>query len=234
MTGNFPNPSERKFLTLVKDFAPLSFSTLGSVGLAIAGILPKIEEGEWDWFSPTSYSLIFVFSLLFATLGSIWQGFRAPGYQTLKDELQRAIQAYNLVSQSYRKVINDELSLIFEILDFKDSERISLYKHDGKALAMIGRHSTNSMLRAKGRGIIRESEGVVGKAWASNDDEAFVDNLPEAISDDDDFDYVAACCRDWGMERTEAHNLTMKSRTLGAFAIRDLDNTKIEIGRAHV
>ena len=94
---------------------------------------------------------------------------------------------------------------------------------------MIGRYATVQKLKGKGRGIIKESEGVVGAAWSSNDDEAFVDDLPEILDDDDDYDYVRSCVRDWKMDREEVRHLTMKSRTLGAFAIRDSDGVKVAV-----
>lgn len=222
MKENSSSFFERSMLFL-GDYWGNLLSIGGSAGLAVAGILPKIEKGEWIWFSTTGYGALFVLGVTAVVVGQFFQAISTPGNKSLKEELQKAIEALNKRTKGYLEVINNELLVLFEISNFRETERISLYNHDGTTLIMVGRYSSNPNLKKKGRGFHNENEGVIGRAWANG--KAFVDDLPES-SNNDDYVYVRECVITWGMKREEAVNLSMKSRTIAAFSINDSQNNR--------
>jgi hypothetical protein len=176
---------------------------------------------------PTWYLAVFTLSILLSIVGAISLARRSKGNASLREQLQRSVEAYDAISQSQRNILTYELSVMSQILKFGSTERISLYKHDGKAaLVMIGRYAKNPLFGRPGRGLLEETEGVVGNAFQN--DYAFVDDLPE-INGDDDFAYLGSCCLKWRMKEKEVRALIMKSRTLGAYAINDSHEKRIAV-----
>lgn len=214
------------FWLFLKDYWPNLLSIVGSIGLTVSGILPRIESGEWKWTSPTSYAVIFIFSLFLSIVGGISLARRTKGSASLKEKLKTTIEDYNKIDQSQKKIVSFELSVMYQILEFGDTERISLYKHNGKALVMIGRFAMNPLYGKPGRGFLKETEGVVGAAWQNG--KAFVDDLPE-VNGNNVYAYLERCCLDWNMEENAVKALIMKSRTLGAYAISNSYNTRMAV-----
>jgi hypothetical protein len=205
-------------------------SIVGAFGLAVSGVLPRIEKGEWKWTSPTGYAAIFILSLFISIIGGVSLARRTKGNATLKDELQRNVQRIvedsGKITRIQNKLPVHELAVMSQILGFGDSERISFYIHNGETLVMNGRFSTSPKYLEPGRRVLRDDAGVIGKAWQNG--YAFVDNLPE-VTGNDDYAYRRSCDMDWDMTDAEARALKMKSRTIGACAIQDSKDKRIAV-----
>ena len=185
-----------------------------------------MEGGEWEWNSKTHYAIVLIVSLIGFLVGETVQFIQSPGKRSLKIELQNALETLNERKDSGLAIIENELSVLSEILNFTSSERISLYVHDGQNFVMIGRYSKNPDFAKKGRGIQPENEGVMGMAWREG--KAFVDDLP-GCDGNDDFEYLRRTELDWRIDRSIARKFVMKSRTLGAYAIDDNSGKKVSV-----
>uniref|UniRef100_B8HMZ2 GAF domain-containing protein n=1 Tax=Cyanothece sp. (strain PCC 7425 / ATCC 29141) TaxID=395961 RepID=B8HMZ2_CYAP4 len=188
----------------------------GSTLLAIYPVFQSLDKKDWAWNK--QYTLVVICGFIFNIVGGVWSAATSQSKNGLKKELRRTLQYIDEHEDVSQKIINNELHILSQIFNFGTSERISLFKHDGNALVMVGRYSSNPLFNKKGKGILPVDEGVVGKAWS--DGYAFVNDLPESTQAND-FDYIKVCCLGWKMNRDTARNLFMKSRTIAAFAIRD-------------
>lgn len=65
-----------------------------------------------------------------------------------------------------------------------DTERISVYRHEGSSFSMIGRYSENPEYTEPGRSIYPADQGVIGLAWTKG--EAVAD-LPDFESEPDEY-----------------------------------------------
>lgn len=89
---------------------------------------------------------------------------------------------------------------------------------------MLGRHSKRPELSQPGRAIYPADQGVIGKAWHSNDSYCFVDDLPDPNESLDE--YLQHNSERFDFTNEVCANMPMKSRTIGAFCIEDNANVK--------
>lgn len=179
--------------------------------------MKDMDQGSWNWRS--TYGYIFVFSILGSLVGQMVQLLDSPGKRSLQIEFKKAVAALSEREESDLAIIKDELRIIFNILSFNSSERISLYIHQNQSFVMIGRYSSNPDYDKRGRGIHEEDQGVIGRAWREG--EAYVNDLP-ACDGVDDFNYLRDTEMIWRIDRSVAQKFVMKSRTIGAYAISDI------------
>jgi hypothetical protein len=171
--------------------------------------------------------LILLLSVIFILAGNGVSWWQAPGIKALRervadleDTLQRTQQDYldlaRQTEQNYFELFKHQLSLLANTeLHFADTERISVYKHDGEAFVMLGRYSKNPDYDKRGRGLYPDDEGVIGHAWHHG--EAADDDLPDFVVVPDD--YLEYTRNHWGITEEITRNFTMKSRTYAAFAL---------------
>ena len=123
------------------------------------------------------------------------------------------------IGRSYRDLLGDTLGDLSRRLNFKHSERVSVYKHEESRFSMLGRHCDDPILHEAGRGIYPDDEGCIGKAWREG--EAFLNDLPDP---DADFPgYCKATNEYVRMRKRELKALRMKSRSYYAKALRNAD-----------
>jgi hypothetical protein len=197
----------------------------GSLLLASVGI-PLGEKDFVSWVITSPFGKLYIGGIFISVIGGVLKISSTIGVRSLKNEARKLIAYAENQKTTYEKFFNSELRILSHILDFGETKRISLYKHDGTQLIMLGRFSKNPDFAKRGRGIIREGEGVVGKAWTNGS--SFVNNLPDPTINQS-FDYAKECCNKWGMDREETFSLVMKSRTVGAIAIEDLRSIKLGV-----
>ena len=212
----------QKIVAWVTDHWSGLLSLLGSIIFCVIGVLPRLQQGNSDHV----FIGLLVTGIIAVLAGGVGQILLSPRVSLLKDELEVALENVRKATedlsqanadhqQKYHQIFNNELFVLFRVLDFGENERVNLLIHDGEdKMYLIGRYAMKTRFQKKGRSYYKDNEGVIGFAW--RDGKCFVDDLPE-----DDFDYAKRCVRAYGMVQDDAFALRMKSRTIGAFAIRD-------------
>jgi len=194
------------------------------------------KERHWRWFYSTTLGLTFSIAVFLGIIGSVATWRRTPKISKLEERIaeleenlvQQQSEYFDLLAQQrtgYYKLLTDQLSVLARSIRFGDSERISVYKHDGKAFAMLGRYSLNPEYRKPGRVFYPDNEGCIGAAWGSmKDSRCFVDDLPN--SNTNPREYQERLTNEWGIAKDTVQRLRMKSRTYAAFPILDSTDTK--------
>jgi hypothetical protein len=230
-----------------ENYGAQTSSLAGSVVLAVAGILPSVQQGQgWLWLTSTIYGKFFIVGAILSVVGGFVSIVTSPGYRNQQDrvrflegelasktkalESELALQKKTLENElslrkkGYSRILNDELKVLTRIVSFGDTDRISLYRYDrreGKFI-MIARHSSNPRLKQPGRVIYPENQGCIGKAWEQSI--CFVD-LPEPGTSQ----YYQVHETEWNMDRETVDSITMKSRTIGGISIDNLNGEKTAV-----
>lgn len=207
-----------KLAVWFEDYWTQILITTGSVGLALAGILPGLQGSSWSWLWSKPYGYLFMISVLLTVGGGIASWQQAPGIQTLKEKVAKQEDALVRAHNGYYELLEYELQILFEILQFTSNERISVYKHEGQTFTMLGRYSSNPVSCQTGRGIYPDDQGCIGVAW--RDGKAFVDDLPSPGQQK----YFSRLEKEWNINKDVANNLRMKSQSYAAYAIQSYNN----------
>ncbi|HIK15817.1 MAG TPA: hypothetical protein IGS53_11110 [Leptolyngbyaceae cyanobacterium M33_DOE_097] len=230
-----------------ENYGAQTFSLFGSIALAIAGILPSVQQGQgWIWLNNTVYGRVFMLGAFFSVIGGAVSIISAPGYKSqqerirfLEGELASKTKALEneLVIQKkvlenelsarkkgYSRILNDELKVLTRILNFGNNDRLSLYRYDRRErrFIMIARHSSNPRFKQPGRVFYPEDSGCIGKAWEQGS--CFVD-LPEPGTEQ----YYRVHEELWNMNRQTVDFITMKSRTIGGISLENLSGERIAV-----
>jgi hypothetical protein len=102
-------------------------------------------------------------------IGSIASWARAPQVGNLRRQVESLQQDKEYLNElleaaegGYYELLSNQLSVLSnDTLGFGDTERISVYKHDGSAFVMIGRYSKHPEYVKKGRAIYPDNEGAM-------------------------------------------------------------------------
>jgi hypothetical protein len=121
----------------------------------------------------------------------------------------------------YYETFNRQLATLSDKLGLTDDERVSVYKHDGKAFIMLGRCAANPRFLKAGRKVYPEDEGCISIAWEHG--EAFLDGLPDP---DANLDAYAEAQKKARIKKGTARMFKMRSRSYAAFAITDAASGK--------
>jgi hypothetical protein len=127
-----------------------------------------VADGKWKW----TFGTLTLVGLVMSLLGGIGQIVLTPGNKTLKISLKKSedergkLNQHNEVNQKgFQSAIRDELLTLSDILNWGDSECISLYYDVGGKLLRLGCYSGNSQLEAKTSSSCNYGENFLGKAW---------------------------------------------------------------------
>ena len=210
----------------VQDHWPRLLNNLGIVGMAACGLWVSITGTQTSWYQ---WGLFWVCAVI-AIVAEIINWKSLPRLATLQSDNQTLRDTVNALETSlgetqrdYFDLFQDELSILAnDVFQFTDNERISVYKHDGKAFVMLGRYSKDPEYIKRGRSVYPDNEGCIATAW--RDGEAFVNGLPDPSSDLNG--YVDALKDQWDVNKTTARNFKMKSRSYGAYAVEDLSGIR--------
>lgn len=193
------------------------------VTAVILGFRPETDQGAWV---ESGVGRTFATSVIASIVGFIAVRRQSHRVSQLENEKADALANEEVARTSLVALVEDysrmseyQLSALANSssLNFSFTERISVYKHDGKAFVMTGRYSRDPDFNKRGRVVYTDNEGCIGRAWHTG--EAFEANLPDPAVDLEA--YVERVASDWGMPMNVARELRMKSRSLAAFAITD-------------
>lgn len=136
-------------------------------------------------------------------------------------EYRRPSEQGNGVENLFSQLMHNYLYVIFAQMSLTSEERISLYRHEGKAFIMIGRYAANPVYQKTGRAWYPDDQGGIGKAWTDGYHE--VSSLPDPCEKSEA--YLAVLRDDYGMPTATAERLTMRSRSLAAYSIYNIQGT---------
>lgn len=177
--------------------------------------------GIRNWESPWSTKvlwILFVLSIAVAFVGAGVTLWRTRGWRALEDELGDLRGTLGDIQQIYTDLFEGQLAILSgRRLGFGHSERISVYRREEKAFAIVGRFSANPEFSKKPGRVYPHNVGAIGKAWREGSAE--VDSLPDPASQREE--YFRCQQEDWGIERAVVEQFTMQSRNYVAFALKD-------------
>lgn len=121
--------------------------------------------------------------------------------------IEHAETIFNVTSDYLGHLSNDHLN-------YSDTERISLYLHNGTRFILAGRYSKNAIFTKPNRSAFPDNEGCIGQTWLHGG-RLFIE-LPE-----DETEYYQYMKIHLSIDKLTAKNLRMKSRAYCALAIED-------------
>lgn len=157
-----------------------------------------------------------LFSALLAGIVRILDHRQRPKPSKLQKEIAALQSNLGTHSETYKDIIYRVLFQIFVGLSLKDTDRVTLYKHNGKAFILLGRYSSNPSFQSNGRPIYADSEGCIGIAWRNN--ESIITELPDPHLEAHDYLKFQL---GYYLQRETIQNLNMKSRSYAAFRIQE-------------
>lgn len=196
-----------KFVRFFAGYGQTLFSTMSAISLSLSGILFGIhKEGESNALPIT----LLIAGIIVALLG-VGCVFLPPKYSDLRDAWDK--------HKSAERTLNDVLSLLglkcLRSIFPKEvnSSRISMYRLNSEAdcFELICRSAEAEPYRALGRTTFPKEQGLIGRAWASNNGVGVAVDLPE-----DREQWIGIQETFYGIPREVAENMTMFSRSIAA------------------
>lgn len=188
-----------------------------------AAIIARPQPGWEAWLVPKS-GLLLTGGIGIWLLGGVFSFYRSPGRKALERKLEQADKRIAALTKqvsehetSYKSLLQQQLKLIYDDLKFGHTERISLYRHDGRAFVPLARYAGDPAYKQFGRRLYPDNEGCIGKAY--HEGESFVSNLPNVK--DDALAYFNVLRDHYQIPRKTAKSFSMKSRSLAAHRIDD-------------
>lgn len=202
------------------DSWPKLITAAGAIGMAVGGILAGSDTASIvGW-------IIFGASAMLTVSGQIVDWKRVPKISHLQRTVAELEDLVEQTRQDYFHHFETQLSVLAnDTLSLTDKERVSVYKHDGRAFVMLGRYSKNPEFCKRGRGTYPEGEGCIAKAWLAG--EAVLDSLPDPQTEEGR--YLEVLKNDWGIKKGVARDFTMKSRSFVAFALENHSPKRIAV-----
>lgn len=130
----------------------------------------------------------------------------------LKRSLQRLQSLEEEMQQKYGDLCSLHLSGLMHRMGLDDNDRVSIYKHNENIFYRIARHSNHPEHAKPGRSIYPDNEGCMGAALREG--MAFEETLPARSPA-----YETRLIQKWHMQPDVIPNLTMRSRSIAAFAL---------------
>jgi hypothetical protein len=121
--------------------------------------------------------------------------------------VQHAETVYNVTSDYLGHLSNDHLN-------YNDTERASLYLHNGSRFILAGRYSKNLELNKANRSAFPDNEGCIGQTW-QHGGKYFIE-LP-----DNETEYLEFLKTRLNVDKGIAKNLRMKSKAYCSFAVEE-------------
>lgn len=131
----------------------------------------------------------------------------------LKSSLRRLQTLEEEVQQKYSDLCSLHLSGIMRRMGLSENDRVSIYKHNGNTFYRIGRHSNHPGHARPGRSIYPDNQGCMGEALREG--VAYDETLPAKASG-----YDLRLSQRWEMPKETTDSLTMRSRSIAAFALQ--------------
>jgi hypothetical protein len=204
------------FIKNLKEYWPQACLIIGSIGLTEFGSASDIKKENIKWFR-SPIGITFTTSAILNIVGTIASLERTKRIDTLEQEVADLEDLLG-TQLNYPLVFEARLQKIANDLGLKDTERISIYRHNQQdKFILIGRYSESPSYIKRGRSAYPDDEGCIGTAW--NNGEAFDDNLPDP--DNDISSYVNELKKRWNINKQTSRGFIMKSRNYAAYAIKE-------------
>lgn len=117
-------------------------------------------------YIPLIFIMLFLASLIFAIMGVIAN----KPFSKIKRENDQLKNQLEIISDNVEAVVNGLLLQLSNklILASGEDSRITIYIHNGdRHFISFGRFSPNTAFRTKGRQMLPDNQGCVGKAWSN-------------------------------------------------------------------
>jgi hypothetical protein len=182
------------------------------IGLNEPALLP-LNWGSVLW-------LLLAGGVLSQVAGTVAQGReseRLSAERHRADQLQEQVD--QIASEYKREILRELYVFAHDVLGLDDSDRVSVYAHEGQHFTMLGRYSENPEFMKPGRTIYPQDQGCVGEAWRNKTSSCTLpsfENSQEA--------YEEQLQTRWNVPPDIVRRFRMKSRTVAAFALEDYRN----------
>lgn len=132
----------------------------------------------------------------------------------LENDLARFQSLEEEIQQKYTELCSLHLSALMSRMGLMPNDRVSIYKHnENSSFYRIARYSNHPDHAKPGRSIYPDHEGCIGVAFTEGS--AFAESLPANPT------RYESCLKDtWNIEVDVVRQLTMKSRSIAAFALQ--------------
>jgi hypothetical protein len=188
--------------------------TIGSLGFTIrTQPVPSWHE-RWEVWVFWS-SVIGAVISIYATAKNSQSVSRLAGEKSgLLQSLTRLQSMEEEIQQKYSDLCSLHLSALMLRMGLMPNDRVSIYKHNGtSSFYRIARYSNHPDHAKPGRSIYPDDEGCIGAAFREGS--AFAESLPANQSR-----YENCLAENWNIPTDVAQHLTMKSRSIAAFALQ--------------
>ncbi|TWT74356.1 hypothetical protein [Allorhodopirellula solitaria] len=178
---------------------------------------------QWHWATVTIAGACFVAAEVGGWKRSVEVAKLAKGIQDRDKEVELLKTICDQSQADYFDLLRDQLVILAnDTLGFTDTERISVYKHDGEAFLMLGRYSKNPAFNKRGRSIYPDNQGCIAKAWREG--AVFMtEPLPEPSTKAKKKLWKQKMKSDWCIPFGTSNTFSMKSRVYAAVAIEDAE-----------
>ena len=207
----------------VEEFWPQAATVGGSASFASVGLLLSPQSEGWYWLVASWPGRVFLFGIVLAAAGGYGTWTRekrlAPlrrQARELENQVSELEDRLEIRTRDYYAQFRLELARVLkDELGYGDTERISVYRHRGRAFQLLGRYSENPRFDRRTNRLYPDHQGVVGKAWEGR--VAAELSLPDPETDE--VSYFQALEERWSIDETTAQKMTMQSRVLVGCAI---------------
>lgn len=190
-----------------------------------------------NYKSPVIYTLLSLIGGLVSGIGVIQSAFRLEELEEREGSFRNEQERHAETMELYYKALKDHLIHFFchQIDKFDgDTCRASVYRHDeeSKKFRMIFRHSNITHYAKDGRVSLPENEGVIGGTYL-NGDSVYIFDLPPKTNKQlylqETNNQLNALSVSVTMPKVTLNKLSMPSRCLYGYAIRDSNGIKIAV-----
>lgn len=143
---------------------------------------------------------------------------RAPTLRRLQQEREELRHEAGKHVADYRQLVDAYLFRLSRPLEYDTNHRISLYRHEQGRFVCVGRHSAHSTYHQLGGQAVHPGDyGHLRRAW--DEGVAFQEKLPDPQVQP--AKWVDALRHAFGFSDDDIAGLSMPSRSIAAFAVRD-------------
>ena len=223
LTKKAPDYSDDSWLVKIAKSIDGDASTilivLGTILASFSGMVQN-DQGL-GWLLLDVQGRWFFFSSILIIIGTFIGRQERISVQRLKKTVKQHEKDLSIYRQVYTNTIPDEIKVLYNSLQFNNSERISIFQYsEGQDLyQLLDRYSINNIHKRTGSKVYPGSHGVLGKLLS--EDCFFVDRLPDP--EKDELNYYSEIRRKIGMLEHVARQRTMQARSYAGFALYDFE-----------
>lgn len=186
--------------------------TVGSLGFSLRDRPFPLLHERWEVWLVGSSAIAFVVSIIATARNSQSVTALLGERDSLKSSVLRLQSLEEEIQQKYTDLCSLHLAGLMRRMGLGENDRISIYKHGGNSFWRIGRHSSHPDYARPGRSIYPDEQGCMGEALRQG--KSFDESLPANTAL-----YAARLSQKWHIPLDAISQLTMRSRSIAAFAL---------------